>query len=195
MWSVVSRLEGFIAGMQKADAMRAASGIATTTAQDLRVDGLSLDLPDARPLLTMPALHVAAGDSLLIRGRSGTGKSTLFRALAGLWPFGRGQIARPANDAAMFLPQRPYLPVDSLRAALAYPEPAERYDDAQYEAALAALGLETLAGRLHESATWAQLLSGGEPQRVQLARAPLKKPPWRSEERRVGQESVRKERS
>src|SRR3546814_14375340 len=74
MWSVVSRLDGFIAGMQKADAMRAASGIATTTAQDLRVDGLSLDLPDARPLLTMPALHVAAGDSLLIRGRSGTGK-------------------------------------------------------------------------------------------------------------------------
>src|SRR3546814_7174268 len=68
MWSVVSRLEGFIAGMQKADAMRAASGIATTTAQDLRVDGLSLDLPDARPLLTMPALHVAAGDSLPIRG-------------------------------------------------------------------------------------------------------------------------------
>src|SRR3546814_18973120 len=78
----------------------------------------------------------------------------------------------------MFLPQRPYLPVDSLRAALAYPEPAERYDDAQYEAALAALGLETLAGRLHESANWAQILSGGEQQRVQLARALLKTPAW-----------------
>src|SRR3546814_18228610 len=78
----------------------------------------------------------------------------------------------------MFLPQRPYLPVDSLRAALAYPEPAARYDDAQYEAALAALGLETLAGRLHESANWAQILSGGEQQRVQLARALLQKPTW-----------------
>lgn len=178
MWSVVSRLEGFLAGMQKADAMRAASGIATTAAQDVSVDGLALRLPDDRPLLTMPALHVAAGDSLLIRGRSGTGKSTLFRALAGLWPFGRGQIARPAGDAAMFLPQRPYLPVDSLRAALAYPEPAERYSDTQYEAALAALGLETLAGRLDESANWAQILSGGEQQRVQLARALLKKPAW-----------------
>src|SRR3546814_20127435 len=76
MWSVVSRLEGFIAGMQKADAMRAASGIATTTAQDLRVDGLSLDLPAARPLLTMPAIHVAAGDRLLIRGRQRTGQTT-----------------------------------------------------------------------------------------------------------------------
>jgi putative ATP-binding cassette transporter len=178
MWSVVSRLEGFLDGMHKADALRAASGIETGTADGIAAEGLALDLPDGRPLLTVGHLHVPAGDSLLVNGASGTGKSTLFRVLAGLWPFGRGRIARPGGDAAMFLPQRPYLPVDSLRAALAYPAPAAGFGDEDYRAALAALGLEKLIPRLDEEANWAQVLSGGEQQRVQLARALLKKPAW-----------------
>jgi putative ATP-binding cassette transporter len=177
-WAVISRLETFAAGLRKADELRAGSHIEQVPGDALAVQDLALDLPTGKPLFTVPPLAVAPGSEMLLRGRSGSGKSTLFRALAGLWPFGRGRITMPDAANTLFLPQRPYLPVDTLRAALAYPMPPETWNDHAYAVALAEVGLEPLASHLGESANWAQRLSGGEQQRVQLVRALLRRPAW-----------------
>ncbi len=147
-------------------------------------DGLSaqldLSLPSGRPLLSGVSFAVQAGDSVLVQGPSGSGKSTLFRVLAGIWPWARGQLQRPANfeREAMFLPQRPYFPNGPLRDALAYPEAAERYSDAELKQALADALLPQLTDRLDEADAWGQKLSGGEQQRLAIARTLLKKPRW-----------------
>jgi putative ATP-binding cassette transporter len=146
-------------------------------AEVLRTDGLSLGLPGAgKPLLADAVLSAAAGDSVLVQGPSGSGKSTLFRAFAGIWPFARGRVQVPAD--AMFLPQRPYVPNGPLRQALAYPEDAARYNDAELRQALADALLPDLAARLDDSDAWSQKLSGGEQQRLAIARVLLKKPRW-----------------
>lgn len=177
-WAVIGRLETFSAGLRKADQMRDGSEIQLLRGDTLAVDGLSLDLPNGQPLNRVASLSVAPGGDLLVRGRSGSGKSTVFRAMAGLWPFGRGRITMPDAANTMFLPQRPYLPVDTLRAALAYPSPPETWKDRAYVDALEALGLHQLAEHLNDTANWAQRLSGGEQQRVQLVRALLRQPAW-----------------
>jgi putative ATP-binding cassette transporter len=146
-------------------------------AEALRADGLSLSLPGgSKPLLANAALSATAGDSVLVQGPSGSGKSTLFRAFAGIWPFGSGKVQVPAD--AMFLPQRPYVPNGPLRQALAYPEDAARYSDAELRQALADALLPDLAARLDDSDAWSQKLSGGEQQRLAIARVLLKKPRW-----------------
>lgn len=152
-----------------------------TVAKDgeaLNVATLQLDLPDGKPLMQADGLQLNAGDSLLVQGGSGRGKTTLLRAIAGLWPFGKGRVQRPADDTSLFLPQKPYLPHGSLRAALAYPQDPASFADAEYRAALQALDLGKLESRLDEDGLWDQQLSGGEQQRVQLARALLMKPRW-----------------
>jgi putative ATP-binding cassette transporter len=138
--------------------------------------GLELALPDGRLLLADVQIQLAAGDAVLLQGPSGSGKSTLFRALAGIWPYARGRIDRP--DDAMFMAQRPYFPDGSLRDALAYPEPASRYTDAQLEQALRDALLPELAARLNDEDAWGHKLSGGEQQRLAIARVLLKKPRW-----------------
>lgn len=137
---------------------------------------LQLALPTGAVILAGTALHADAGDHVLLKGPSGSGKSTLFRAFAGIWPFARGSIARP--DDAMFIPQRPYFPNGSLRDALAYPEPATSYSDEALKQALDDALLPQLAGRLDDSDAWSQKLSGGEQQRLAIARVLLKKPRW-----------------
>jgi vitamin B12/bleomycin/antimicrobial peptide transport system ATP-binding/permease protein len=137
---------------------------------------LSLALPTGAVLLAHASLHAKAGDSVLLQGPSGSGKSTLFRAIAGIWPFASGNIARPAD--AMFIPQRPYFPNGPLRDALAYPEPATKYSDAQLKQALVDALLPELANHLDDSDAWGQKLSGGEQQRLAIARVLLKKPVW-----------------
>lgn len=132
------------------------------------------------PLTLLDDIHltVAPGESVAIVGASGSGKSTLFRALAGIWPFGLGRVTAPAEGEAMFLPQRPYLPLGPLRRVLAYPSAAESFSDAECAEALRAVGLDHLAGRLDGEESWTQRLSGGEQQRLALARVLLNRPRW-----------------
>jgi putative ATP-binding cassette transporter len=125
---------------------------------------------------------VHAGDTVLVRGPSGCGKSTLFRTLAGIWPHVSTQdsaelhIALP--DHTVFMPQRPYFPQGSLRQALAYPSPAELFDDAQLTQVLHDSLLPHLADQLDAQGQWTQQLSGGEQQRLAIARVLLKRPRW-----------------
>lgn len=146
----------------------------------LAIDDLQLALPGGVPLLGAHGLRLAAGDTVLLKGPSGSGKSTLFRGLAGIWPWAQRALRLPADFAtrAMFLPQRPYFPNGRLRDALAYPEPAEKHSDAELQQALRDALLPDLVPRLDEHDAWGQKLSGGEQQRLAIARALLKKPRW-----------------
>jgi putative ATP-binding cassette transporter len=137
---------------------------------------LQVKLPDGTTLLDNATLHAQPGDRVLLQGPSGSGKSTLFRTLAGIWPFSHGAVQLPANS--MFLPQRPYFPNGPLRDALAYPEPTDRYTDDQLRQALTDAQLPALADQLDRADAWSQKLSGGEQQRLALARVLLKKPQW-----------------
>jgi len=145
-------------------------------ADTLAVSGLSLGLPTGVTLLSGVSLQAGPGESVLVKGPSGSGKSTLFRALAGIWPFATGQTQLPAN--AMFIPQRPYFPDGTLRHALAYPQPAAQYSDEALKQALTDALLPQLASRLDDQDAWSQKLSGGEQQRLAIARVLLKKPAW-----------------
>ena len=137
---------------------------------------LNVNLPTGARLLAQATLNAKLGDSILLQGPSGSGKSTLFRSLAGIWPYASGHVARPTD--VMFIPQRPYFPNGPLRDALAYPEAPTRYDDEQLKQALTDALLPHLADQLDQSDAWGQKLSGGEQQRLAIARVLLKKPSW-----------------
>jgi putative ATP-binding cassette transporter len=169
--------ESFVALAQSRRTQAAINSVAISdSTNSLDTQDLTLALPTGAVLLSGLSLHAKAGDNVLIRGPSGSGKSTLFRALAGIWPFSRGRTALPAN--AMFIPQRPYFPNGSLRDALAYPQPAASYSDAQLQQALEDALLPKLVHRLDDEDAWSQKLSGGEQQRLAIARVLLKKPAW-----------------
>lgn len=145
-------------------------------ADTLAVSGLRVALPTGATLLDNVSAQVGPGQSVLVKGTSGSGKSTLFRALAGIWPFATGQTHLPAD--AMFIPQRPYFPDGTLRDALAYPQPAAQYSDEALGQALTDALLPQLISRLDDQDAWSQKLSGGEQQRLAIARVLLKKPSW-----------------
>jgi len=151
-------------------------GPVATDSKVLSTHDLHLELPNGVVLLHQASLNAQPGDSILLRGPSGAGKSTLFRTLAGIWPFASGSIARPADT--MFIPQRPYFPNGPLRNALAYPQEATLYSDAELASALRSALLPGLVTRLDEAGAWSQTLSGGEQQRLAVARVLLKKPKW-----------------
>lgn len=122
--------------------------------------------------------EIRAGERVLIQGESGTGKSTLFRAIGGLWPWGAGEIVIPPRTSMMFMPQRPYLPLGTLGAALCYPAPQDGFPQEAQGDALARVGLERLSGRLAEDERWDRVLSLGEQQRLAFARLLLHRPRW-----------------
>lgn len=154
----------------------AAPGVQRESGDVLAASALDVALPDGSVLLGGLALNAVPGDHVLLAGPSGSGKSSLLRTLAGVWPFAHGQVTLPAD--AMVIPQQPYFPDGPLRDALAYPEPASRYDDAKLRQALQDALLPQLASRLDDEDAWSQKLSGGERQRLALARVFLKDPRW-----------------
>jgi putative ATP-binding cassette transporter len=159
------------------DALQAAEGQSAFVRSEqngLGIRDLSLKLPDDRTLVTGLDLQVEPGSALLLKGPSGAGKSTLLRACAGLWPFGSGQVSMAPGDA-FFVPQRPYLPLGTLREAACYPNGAD-FEAGRVEAALRAVNLAHLIPRLDEVESWSQRLSGGEQQRLAFARILLNEP-------------------
>lgn len=144
---------------------------------ELQVHNLGLDLADCRHLLTDADMTVEPGERVMLSGRSGSGKSTLLRAMGHLWPAGHGNIRLPAARY-LFLPQKPYLPIGTLREALSYPQPGDTYALERYAQVLETCRLPHLVGRLDEANHWQRMLSPGEQQRLAFARALLYAPQW-----------------
>jgi putative ATP-binding cassette transporter len=149
-----------------------------TDTRTLTVDDLRLQHPDGTPLSNIGSFSIAPKSRWLVRGPSGSGKSTLMRSLAGLWPFGEGTIEAPAGAKLMFVPQRSYLPIGTLKAALAYPSDESVFTDEACREALDTCNLPDLAGRLAEHGHWEHTLSPGEQQRLAAARVLLQKPDY-----------------
>jgi putative ATP-binding cassette transporter len=139
---------------------------------------VSLSLPNGKQLVNQIDLEFKEAEHVLITGASGCGKSTLFRTLSGIWPFASGTIMRPEQSSELFLPQKPYLTIGTLREQLSYPTPASKFTDQQMVVTLLACGLDKFTDRLHEKEHWSHVLSGGEQQRIAICRALLQKPDW-----------------
>lgn len=157
-----------------------APGIATMTGASpgmaLSTSGLLLRRPHGEPLAEIGDWRVREGERWVIRGPSGAGKSTLLRALGGMWPDGEGQVALADRAAAMFVPQRLYLPIGSLKAGICFPDPPEAHDDAVIAKLLEEVNLGHLAEDMHLSRVWQDELSPGEQQRIALTRILLQRP-------------------
>jgi vitamin B12/bleomycin/antimicrobial peptide transport system ATP-binding/permease protein len=179
--AVVERLSGFERALQQASLEPARGSCiarADGDAARLSMDAVEVDRPDGQPLIADVTLSLTRGDTALLSGPSGVGKSTLVRALAGIWPFGRGQIHVPRDARLLFLPQKPYLPLGTLRHVVSYPRSDAGVTDAVLRESLDAVGLPELARRLDEPGNWALLLSPGEQQRIAFSRALIHKPDW-----------------
>jgi putative ATP-binding cassette transporter len=170
--AVLVRLDGFLDTLDQVDVLPAPS--VESDQRHVAVANLTVLAPNGQPLVSDLTLDISAHQPLLVRGPSGAGKTTLLRAIAGLWPFAEGQITRPTGDRSLFLSQKPYLPLGSLRQAIYYPMPAEDNDHAQD--ILVQCQLAQLANRLDEEADWTQILSLGEQQRLAFGRIFLNSP-------------------
>ena len=142
----------------------------------LRLRDLSVTLDDGTAVLDETDIRIMPGERVLIAGESGTGKSTLVRAIAGLWPWGDGLIEVKKGAKLMLLPQRPYIPIGTLRRAATYPDAADSRELSEVQEAFKHVGLSHLCDRLEEEAPWDQTLSGGEKQRLAFARIFLHDP-------------------
>jgi putative ATP-binding cassette transporter len=178
--ATVDRLIGFSAALDQVreEADRIDGERVETDDQTIALEDLTLNLPQGQTLLAGTTLELKPGEDTLVTGPSGAGKSTFFRALSGIWPYWKGRIRLPTGARLLFLPQKPYLPIGALRHAVSYPDDASKHSDAEVSSALTAVGLGHLAQNLERSENWAQVLSGGEQQRLAFARALLNKPDW-----------------
>ncbi len=177
--AVVARLDGFESSIRSAEKLAADPGSihsVATPKSEITLPQLLVKLPNGAPLVAADHFSLRPGERTLVTGPSGAGKSTLFRAIAGIWPFGEGAIEVPANATLMMLPQRPYLPIGTLHAAIVYPSEGASYGADRVRQVLEEVGLPRFAARLDEEAHWNRMLSLGEQQRLGLARALLHTP-------------------
>jgi putative ATP-binding cassette transporter len=180
--AVVARLDGFEMAISSANTLATKADsinvVASTGSNQIDLEQLLVRLPNGKPLVAADGFSIRSHERTLVTGPSGAGKSTLFRAIAGVWPFGSGSIAVPARATLMMLPQRPYFPVGSLKAAIAYPAEASAFGSDRVGDALISVGLPQLASQLEEEAHWNRMLSLGEQQRLGLVRALLHAPQY-----------------
>jgi putative ATP-binding cassette transporter len=175
----VSQLTNAIERLERSlGPLRNGKGIEIEPSPDDMVHLRDLDIEqyDGKLMIDGAETTIAPGEKVLVKGDSGTGKSTLIRAIAGLWPWGAGRILKPDNAEIAFMPQRPYFPLGTLRQALLYPHPDQKVDEAKIEDALVRCGLDHLITRLDEVENWSQVLSGGEQQRAAFARVIIHPP-------------------
>jgi vitamin B12/bleomycin/antimicrobial peptide transport system ATP-binding/permease protein len=174
--AAVIRLDGLVDQNSRA---RAFSEVKTASSADgtLEVDGVEVRTPDGESLVHALDFSLDPGDTLLISGPSGIGKTVLLQSLAGLWPFVSGSVRLPSSrQAAMFVPQLPYIPLGDLRAVVSYPHEEGAVDDREVQQALLKVALSHLVIRLNDVRDWAKVLSVGEQQRIAFARVLLSKP-------------------
>ena len=180
--AVVARLDGFEMAIASAETLKSSADsidlTASTGSDAIDLEKLLVKLPNGTPLVAADGFRIRGHQRTLVTGPSGAGKSTLFRAIAGIWPFGSGSIAIPAKATLMMLPQRPYFPVGSLKAAIVYPREPDEFATDQVSNALISVGLPGLAPQLEEEAHWNRMLSLGEQQRLGLVRALLLAPQY-----------------
>jgi putative ATP-binding cassette transporter len=179
--AVLNRLAGFDASIGWAEGLDATAPrveVVSDGARNFSADNLSVGLPNGQQIVRVKDFSIAPGDRVLVTGPSGSGKTSLFRALGGVWPFGEGAISIPKEANVLVLPQRPYLPLGTLRGALAYPGPEDAFTPQQIDDVIDAVGLSALREDLDQTAYWSDKLSGGEKQRLSIARALLQKPDW-----------------
>jgi len=177
--SILERLDGFERNIAEATRSRQTLQVLERSAGcSINASSLDLKKPCGAPLLKLETLDLTVGKATLLTGRSGTGKSTLLRVLAGIWPHAQGRIEMPARSRLLVLPQRPYLPEGSLRDAITFPRVLSVNEDARICALLTEVGLSALSERLDEQAHWQQKLSLGEQQRLTVVRAILLEPDW-----------------
>lgn len=175
--AVINRLAGFTEHME--DAQKVQNKVTKSTAPELKISALNVALPTGRELLKKLSLEVQNAKSLLVTGASGCGKSTLLRTLAGIWAYASGEISLPSNARVMFLPQKPYLPLGTLRRALIYPlAENESPPDDKLKRTLQLVDLPALTDKLDAAEDWSRILSLGEQQRLAFARVLLSAPDY-----------------
>lgn len=175
--AVINRLAGFTEHMDEAKKIQ--SKITTSTAPELKISALNVSLPTGRELLNKLSLQLQNSKSLLVTGLSGCGKSTLLRTLAGIWAHASGEISLPSNSRVMFLPQKPYLPLGTLRRALIYPfAEKDSPPDDKLKKILQTVELPALTEKLDVADDWSRILSLGEQQRLAFARVLLSEPDY-----------------
>jgi putative ATP-binding cassette transporter len=168
----IDRLEASLGPIGKGETIK----LGTSPDNRVHLRRLSITLHDGKLMIADAEVTVSPGEKVLVKGESGSGKSTLIHAMAGLWPWGSGEILRPEGADIAFMPQRPYFPLGTLRAALLYPHAEQQVPDETIRNILMRCGLEHLIPRIDETDQWGSLLSGGEQQRLAFTRVLIHPP-------------------